>query len=108
MKRIYISGKITGQENPELEFEATEQFVKAKYKAQVINPYKVHKELPELKHEEYMRLCFAEIDISDAVYFMENWKESCGASQEMGYAIAKGKEIIIEGESGSRTIGDQG
>lgn len=34
MKRIYISGKITGQKNPELEFEATEQFVRAKYKAQ--------------------------------------------------------------------------
>jgi hypothetical protein len=30
------------------------------------------------------------------VYFLSNWKESCGASQEMGYAVAKKKILMFE------------
>ena len=95
--RIYISGKITGCEEASEAFEKAEELIKERYgTCQIINPYRVHKELPELKHEEYMRLCFAEIEISDAVFFMANWKRSCGASQEMGYALAKRKIILFE------------
>lgn len=93
--KIYISGKVTDNDFAEESFKAAEDLMKAKYNATVINPYKVCRELPVLEHSEYMKVCFALMDICDAAYFIEDWMESCGASQEMGYAIAKGMEIYF-------------
>lgn len=94
--RIYVSGKITGNKYAEEQFKAAEDYLKEKYQATVINPFRVNRELPNLEHDEYMKMSFAEMDLCDTIYFMENWRESCGASQEMGYAIAKRKRIWFE------------
>ena len=91
--KIYISGAISKNEYAEEAFRSAEDLVKVKFKAVAINPYEVLKELPKLEHAEYMKICFAMMDICDAVYFIEGWEESTGASQEMGYAIAKGMKI---------------
>lgn len=91
--KVYISGSISKNEFAEEDFKAAEDAVKAKFDATVINPYLICSQLPKLQHEEYMKICFAMMDICDAVYFIEGWEESTGASQEMGYAIAKGKKI---------------
>ena len=92
---IYISGKITGNDYAEDMFKTTEDYLSRKYDEMIINPYRVNAQLPKLSHDEYMQICFSMIDLCNKVYFMENWRESCGASQEMGYAIAKGKIILF-------------
>ena len=93
--KIYISGAISKNEFAEEEFKAAEDAVKAKFNATVINPYLVLSQLPKLEHAEYMKVCFAMMDICDAVYFIDGWEESTGSSQEMGYAIAKGMKIYL-------------
>lgn len=96
--RIYIAGKITGDPNAKRNFEAAQAELQ-KSGHEPISPYKVGESLPELEHEEYMHISFALIDISEAVYFLANWKQSPGACMEYGYAIAKGKALYFQEEA---------
>ena len=93
--RVYIAGKITDCEEAKQRFEAAAAWLQNQG-CDVISPYAIGTILPVLEHEDYMHISFALIDVADAVYFLGNWRESCGASQEMGYAIAKGKKLYFE------------
>jgi nucleoside 2-deoxyribosyltransferase len=88
--KVYIAGKITGNPDYQEQFKAAEkELTIAGHK--VMNPAI----LPEgFKHEEYMHICLAMIDICEAVYFLSNWRESSGACIEYGYAKGLGKEIL--------------
>ena len=44
----------------------------------------------------YMPICMAMIDAAEAVYALDNWKDSPGATIEVGYAKYQGKEIFYE------------
>lgn len=46
-------------------------------------------------YEEYIHVCFAMIDVCDAVYLMHNWQESPGACREKLYAESTLKRVII-------------
>ena len=48
------------------------------------------------EHEEYMRICYAMIDVCDCVYFLENWTKSKGAQMEHDYAIEFKKKRIYQ------------
>lgn len=93
--RIYIAGKITGNPGAKQRFQELENSL-LRGGHEPINPYKIGEIYPNLNHEEIMHLCFAAIDICDAVLLQDNWKESPGACQEYGYSLAKGKEVIFE------------
>ena len=89
--KIYIAGKITGKEDYKTDFKAAEERL-TKQGHTVMNP----SFLPEgFEHSEYLHICKAMIDVCDAVYFLPTWTDSKGAHLEMGYAVAKGKEIIF-------------
>ena len=94
-KKVYIAGKISGTKDYMGKFEAAERFLVA-CNYVPINPAKVLSELPEkdMEHEDYMHICFAIIDICDAVWFMDGWKESKGATQEFYYAASKNKILL--------------
>ena len=93
--RIYIAGKITGDPNYKRKFTDAEMKLTDR-DIEVINAAKVLCNLPEsFSHDEYMAISFKLIDTSDAVLFLDDWFESPGANQEMGYAIAKGKDIYF-------------
>lgn len=96
--KIYISGAITGTEDYMSRFfNAEEKLEELGYT--VVNPAKVNNMLPtKTTHEEYMKMSFCMLDMCDYVYMLDNWKQSCGASQEYGYAVAKGKKIIYQTE----------
>ena len=97
--RFYLSGQISGNPNFMENFDKAEQTIKVFYpEAEVINPAKVGDALPQLKHEEYMQISFSLVDFSDVVVMMNGWRLSCGASQEYGYAKAKGKKIMFMNE----------
>ena len=45
-----------------------------------------------MSREDYMRICFAMIDVADAVVFLSDAKESAGARLERAYCEYIGKE----------------
>ena len=90
MKKIYIAGKITGEQNFKQIFEKKENELKEQGHI-VLNPAK----LPAgLEYEEYMGICFAMIDVADEVHFLHNWQDSSGAIRESLYAECKLKAVV--------------
>ena len=98
--KIYISGAITNNPNCKEDFERAEDYLQREYpSADIINPALVNSFLPKsTTHEEYMRMSFCMLDMADAIFMISNWKTSCGASQEYGYALAKDMIIMFEKE----------
>lgn len=94
---IYIAGKIAGNPNYMVEF--------------MVGALKIQKQghiplvpscLPEgLTEADYMRICFAMIDVADRVAFLPNWEDSNGAKLEYEYCEYTGKPVMFleEGEA---------
>ena len=89
-KVIYISGPITGVEHYRATFEAAEAAIIEK--GHIPLTPAVHPK--GLTNGQYMRMCFAQMDCADAVLFLPNWKESCGARLERLYCQYIGKPCI--------------
>lgn len=94
MNRIYISGKITGNDNYKDEFSKAEEYLKSKgYK--VINPARL--DIPDLTWEEYMNIDLMLLGNCEFLYQLPNWEDSTGAKIEYGFAL--GRDItIVKGE----------
>lgn len=92
--KIYIAGKITGEPNYKEKFDIAAKSLEARRHI-VLNPA----ELPEgMLQADYIRICFAMIDAADAIYLLNDWCSSFGASIERSYAMYTGKSILTEGE----------
>ena len=86
--KVYIAGKITGDPWYRDKF-AAEEIQLGGQGHTVLNPA----ELPEgMAPADYMRICFAMIDVADAVVFLQDAKDSAGARLEMAYCEYIGKE----------------
>ena len=92
--KIYLAGKITGNPYYTAEFD----YHAIAYEAEghiVLNPA----ELPEgMTKEDYMRICFAMIDVADKVCFIPGWSGSAGARLEYDYCTYIGKPVILPHE----------
>lgn len=79
--KIYIAGKITGDPDYRAKFADAQRQIEAQGHI-VLNPAT----LPEgMEPKDYMRICFAMIDVADAVVFLPDAAESAGARLEMAY-----------------------
>ena len=97
--KIFISGKITGVKDYMARFEAAEKFLEAMgYEGNVINPAKVCDSLPKetTEYEEYIDVTLTLLKQCDAVFMLDGWEESRGASLEWQYATTFGYEIFYE------------
>lgn len=96
--KLYISGPITGTE------DYMERFAAAQKKLEdegwsVVNPALVNSNLPkDTKWEDYMEMAVCMLDMCEVVYFLDGWEKSRGANIEYGYALAKGKDIMLQKE----------
>ena len=90
------SGAITKDKNYFNHFERVENELK-KLGFSCINPAKINSNMPDdFTHEDYMKISFALLDMCKTIYMLDGWKDSCGACQEYGYALAKGYSILFE------------
>ena len=97
MKRIYISGPMTGM--PELNFPAfhAEAARLTALGYEVVNPAELNPD-PETGWHECMRNDLAALLTCDALALMDGWQKSAGAHLEMHVAHRVGIEIVIARE----------
>lgn len=91
--KIYIAGKITGDENYKEKFARAEKTIKELVPdAVVLNPAT----LPErMTRADYMRICFAMIESCDNVVYLSDSAESDGAKLELAYCKYIGKPAFL-------------
>lgn len=87
--KIYIAGKITGDPKYREKFkEAAADIARGGHIH--LNPA----DLPEgMRPKDYMRVCFAMIDVADLVVFLPDAKDSADARLEKAYCEYVGKEM---------------
>lgn len=92
-KRIYISGKISGdEENFAQKFAAKEKEL-TEQGYLVFNPVK-HPDM--FTWEQFLELDLLALKFCDSVYFLNDWKDSRGAKIEYDEAVKLGKELLFE------------
>lgn len=94
--KIYTAGKISGLNRDDVikKFETAQKSLVAE-KHQVFIP-SVLPAYEEVSHEDYLHICYAIIDVCDAVYMLSDWQQSKGARMELQYAADHRKEILYE------------
>lgn len=88
--KIYIAGPITGCDGYEKKFAEAERVLKEQGHI-IINPAMLPEGLGDC--DTYMGICFAMIDVCDAVVMLDGWKKSFGSCREWGYAFGTDKLV---------------
>ena len=94
--KIYVAGKISGEKR----FEMQEKFYDAAaFLTSRGNEPFIPSVLPayeDVPHEDYLHICYAMIDICDAIYMLRDWQQSKGARLELQYAADWKKDIYYQ------------
>lgn len=90
--KIYIAGKINGLENYKEKFKEAENKLISEGHV-CMNPSILPEGFP---YEAYMPICTAMINQCEAVYMLDNWKDSRGAKVELEYAKVTGKKVLYQ------------
>lgn len=100
--RVYISGKMTGLRKSEVEFKFTlaETYLRANG-YDVVNPARMSDF--NLSYAEFMLIDTTLVTMCDAIYMLNNWRDSNGAKEELALAEAKGLKIMYEVERCQQT-----
>ncbi len=95
--RIYLSGaisKIPYEEAFEL-FEHAERIIE-NFGHEPVNPMKSAGEYPGKPWSEYMAEDIMILDACDAIFMLQNWRDSDGARIEHYIAAVRGKQIFYQ------------
>lgn len=94
--KIYIAGKVTGMHinHCTMKFGAAQMKLEKKGNT-VVNPLEVVNDW-KCPWPKAMRLCIAAMMECDAVYALDNWKDSAGATIEVELAKKVGLEIFYQ------------
>lgn len=99
MKKIFISGKITGEPIVGClnKFDLAAIEITYHYNLRdIIVPLRLPGIHFGISHEEAMKICLAELETCDAIYMLKDWEESKGAKMEHEKAKELRLEIIYE------------
>jgi len=95
--KVYLAGKITGDPVYREKFNKFQKALES-IGYYVLNPAI----LPDgFEYEEYMSICFAMIDVCEAVAFLPDYRDSPGALREEFKAIRENKVRIYLSEEAS-------
>lgn len=90
--KIYIAGKITGDKGYKAKFREEERRLTAAGHI-VLNPAT----LPAgLTPADYMRVCFAMMEVADVILFLPDYQESQGAMLEWAWCRYVGKQTCYD------------
>lgn len=96
MKKIYISGAISGTDDFMERFAKAEKEL-AEQGYSVMNPAKVNSMLPkDTSYADYMKMSFAMLEMCDGIYMLMGWENSKGANMEYEYAKLNHMVILYE------------
>lgn len=102
MKKIYISGKITGDPNYRDKFNRADIELSKNNDCWTYNPIVLAEYLEyltgteDLKYSDYLKNDLKYLLDCDAIYMLSDWKESEGAKLEHKIAEMTGIEIIYQ------------
>ena len=104
--KVFISGKITDKETglpiKELmeKFYTIEYFLTHTFGFDVVNPIELCRDIEPTKenYPKFLGRCIESVLICDAIFMLDNWKDSDGSMIENYTAIIKGKEIMFESD----------
>ena len=94
-KIVYLSGRISGNENYKKEFASAERFL-SQMSYIVINPANLEEVAKGLTYEQYLKICYRLVDISDIIFMVSGWQKSKGANAELTYAKSLGKKVMYQ------------
>lgn len=94
--KIYIAGKVSGLDRQGV----LQKFEKAseELKKEGHHPFVpcVLPDYDDVPHQDYLHICYAMIDICDAVYMLSDWQQSTGARMELQYAADWKKKLLYQ------------
>ena len=97
--KVYVAGKVTGLPKNEVFRKFNESVRMLKEGGHAVMSPAVLVLNEGFGHEDYMHVCYAMIDVCDAVFMQRDWRDSEGARMEREYATDHRKRIIYEDES---------
>ncbi|MBD5406709.1 MAG: DUF4406 domain-containing protein [Treponema sp.] len=97
--KVYISGKITGLDRATVNDNFERARAELTEKGHSVLVPTALPDLEEFSHAEYLHICYAMIDVCEAVYMLSDWQTSKGARLELQHASDCKKEILYEDAS---------
>ena len=97
--KVYIAGKITGLDRAVIFKKFYVSGKKLEKDGHTVMSPAVLALNDGFDHSDYMHICFAMIDVCDAVWLQKDWQSSKGARMELQYAEEHKKKILFEDES---------
>lgn len=98
MRKIYISGKVSGEDLEEVreKFERAEYTLRSTFRrAEVVNPMRLHNPRIPKEWEDYMAEDVRALLTCDAIFMLPDWSLSRGARIEMAIARELGLELLF-------------
>ena len=94
---VYISGGITDVPDFKERFKEAEKHLRG-LGFNIINPAGLQDNVTvgDFTHSDYMDICVALLELSDCVYFLDNWESSGGATAEYQYAHKLGIPTVTQ------------
>lgn len=89
---VYISGAITGVENYAQKFQEVEDIL-TKEGLEAVNPVKINHD-HDKTWESYMKVDIIELMKCDAIFMLDGWEKSKGATIERNLAITLKMPLI--------------
>ncbi|NMA07252.1 MAG: DUF4406 domain-containing protein [Ruminococcaceae bacterium] len=102
MKKVFISGKITGEPIDDCLYKFNDAcsyilgFGLCGHLTEIVNPLFLEGIYFGISHQEAMKICLEALKDCSHIFMLKDWKESKGAMMEHQFAMDNGIKIIYQ------------